>query len=201
MAADLMDRDRPAPRRGSDARRIRPNHQRSDHAARKMNEASGMHSHEHTRQPDGPSSASPSVALTGGSARVHPSHWAIAAALWMIAAALVFRSEPGGAGAGQTGAAYAQASSGAGLRGVYSFSAELAKGVYGVCMVDVDTMTLWCYEYSREQGGLRLAAARSWKYDRYLENFNAGDPPPDVVQKMVEDERAYRMQANAPVRP
>ncbi len=126
----------------------------------------------------------------------HPVFWIIAVCLVLIAGNLLTRKgglqglsllSPGAE-------AFAQPTTASGLRGVYSFSAELSKGVHGVYMVDVDTMTIWCYEYSKERGCLQLAAARSWKYDRYLENYNNCGVPPELVQKMVEDQRAYRIE-------
>jgi len=64
-----------------------------------------------------------------------------------------------------------------------------------VYVVDVDAMTLWAYEYLPQKSCLRLAAARTWRYDRYLENYNICDLPPDAVEKMIEDQRQYRMEA------
>jgi len=116
--------------------------------------------------------------------------WAIAGALVVIAWQQV-RSPAGG----PTGLAMAQPTAGSGLRGVYSFAAELGRERYGVYMVDVDTMTIWCYEYARDEGCLKLAAARSWKYDRYLENFNGCGIPPDKVKELLEDQRAYRSES------
>ena len=47
-------------------------------------------------------------------------------------------------------------------------------------MMDVDAATIWCYEYQDEKNCMRLAGARSWKYDRFLENYNVCDVPPDA---------------------
>ena len=81
---------------------------------------------------------------------------------------------------------------GGGSRGVFAFSGQLASGAFGVYMVDVDSMTIWCYEYQKERGCMRLAAARSWKYDRYLEQFNVCDITPADVERLIEDQRAYK---------
>lgn len=63
-------------------------------------------------------------------------------------------------------------------------------------MVDTDAMTIWAYEYLSQKGCLRLAGARSWRYDRYLENHNICDLPPEAVEKMVEEQRQYRLQSS-----
>ena len=121
--------------------------------------------------------------------------WVIAAALVVIATALVLRP----AGTMEPligGSALAQAVTSGGSRGVFAFSGQLSKGTYGVYMVDVDAMTIWTYEYLPQKGCLRLAAARTWRYDRYLENYNICDLPPDVVEQMIEDQRQYRLQAS-----
>ncbi len=122
----------------------------------------------------------------------HPVFWVIAAALTVIATTLVVRSDgfPGG------GVAWGQAVTGGGARGVFAFSGQLSKGVHGVYMVDVDAMTIWAYEYLPQKGCLRLAAARTWRYDRYLENHNICDLPPGIVEQMVEEQRQYRRQSS-----
>ncbi len=122
-------------------------------------------------------------------------YWLIAVALVVIATVLVVRP------AGDTrlmtaNRAFAQAVSSGGARGIFAFSGQLSKNTYGVYMVDVDAMTTWVYEYLPQKGCLRLAAARTWRYDRYLENYNLCDLPPDAVEQMVEEQRRYRLQSS-----
>jgi hypothetical protein len=66
----------------------------------------------------------------------------------------------------------------------------MTRNSYGLFMLDVDTGTVWCYEVASGAGNdgakqLRLVAARSWVYDRYLEEFNVGDPTPSAVEAIV----------------
>jgi hypothetical protein len=91
--------------------------------------------------------------------------------------------------------AHGQPVTSAGLRGVFAFSGQLTKNTYGVFMVDIDAMTTWAYEYDPQKKCLRLVAARTWRYDRYLENHNGCDLPPDVIEQMIEDQRQYRLQS------
>ena len=77
---------------------------------------------------------------------------------------------------------------------MFAFSGQLSKGTYGIYLVDVDAMTLWVYEYLPQAACLKLAAARTWRYDRYLENYNSCDLPPEVVEQMIEEQRKYRRQ-------
>ncbi len=121
----------------------------------------------------------------------HPVFWIMAVALVVIATTYVLRS---GASPG-IAPAFGQPVSSGGARGLFAFSGQLAKGTYGVYMVDVDAMTLWVYEYQPQKGCMRLAAARTWRYDRYLENYNICDLPPHDVEQMIEEQRQYRLQA------
>ncbi len=128
----------------------------------------------------------------------HPVFWVIAAALVVMATALASRSDrsAGGGTPAEGGVAWGQAVTGGGARGVFAFSGQLSRGTYGVYMVDVDAMTIWVYEYLPQKGCLRLAAARTWRYDRYLENHNICDLPPGIVERMVEEQRQYRRQSS-----
>ena len=125
--------------------------------------------------------------------------WVIASALVVIAVALVVHRD----GIPISGVAFGQGEpgSGGGARGVFAFSGQLSKGTYGVYVVDTDAMTMWVYEYLAQKGCLRLAAARTWRYDRYLENHNICDLPPEAVEQMIEEQRQSRRQANETLSP
>jgi hypothetical protein len=125
----------------------------------------------------------------------HPVFWIIAACLAVLTLRTVLPQ-----GGAIDPAAFAQTTAGAGARGVFAFSGEITKGVSGVWMVDTDTNTIWAYEYQAQKGCLRLAAARTWRYDRYLENFNGCDPPPDAVERMIEEQRQFRLDQADPDR-
>ena len=122
--------------------------------------------------------------------RPHPVYWVIAAALAVIALKLIVWPEqsPGVS-------AMAQPVMSGGSRGVFAFSGQLTKNTFGVYMVDGDAMTLWAYEILPQNGCLRLAAARTWRYDRYLEDHNGCDLPPGVIEKMIEQQRMIRRQS------
>lgn len=130
---------------------------------------------------------------------VHPAParavwWVIAVSLMVIATCLVLRLD-----ARLAPVAYGQSTSAAGARGVFAFTGQMSKNTFGLFMVDVDTATVWCYEFiGRDQGRLRFAAARSWRWDRYLEshNLDPDSPSPKEVEQMVELERAAKMQAS-----
>jgi hypothetical protein len=124
----------------------------------------------------------------------HPVFWVIATALVVIAVTLLVRTD--GIPIGHMAFGQGGPGTGAGARGVFAFSGQLSKGTYGVYLVDTDAMTMWVYEYLAQKGCLRLAAARTWRYDRYLENHNICDLPPEAVEQMIEEQRQNRKQAS-----
>lgn len=88
---------------------------------------------------------------------------------------------------------------GVGARGIYAFTGQLSSRSFGLFMMDVDSATVWCYEIDHGPHGgplLKLVAARSWMYDRYLEEFNVADPTPTKVRKLVELQRAAQRAAD-----
>lgn len=89
--------------------------------------------------------------------------------------------------------ALAQNAPSAGARGVYAFSGPVEANRYGLFMLDIEQGTVWCYEFDKDDTGtrkLRLSAARSWIYDRYLKNFNCSGFSPAQIQELVAQERA-----------
>lgn len=77
----------------------------------------------------------------------------------------------------------------AGARGVYAFTGQLADNRHGLFMMDVDNGTVWCYEYVPATRKLVLVAARTYRYDRYLEDFNNdAQTSPDVIQQRLRDQ-------------
>ncbi len=117
--------------------------------------------------------------------------WIIAVCLLVIASCLVLRPDPL-----VTSVATAQPVAASGARGIFAFTGQLSKTSYGVFMVDVDTSTIWCYEVDPEKPLLKFVAARSWKYDRYLEEFNIDpDTAPAIVEELVEQQRQRRLES------
>jgi len=113
--------------------------------------------------------------------------WVIVALLAVIAAALWTRP-PGSA----LPAAFAQNQPLVGARGIFAFTGPLERDQYGLFMLDVDQGTIWCYAFDTVGGTrkLRLVAARTWVYDRYLQDFNCAPPDFRTVQKLVSEQRA-----------
>jgi len=113
-------------------------------------------------------------------------YWVIAILLAVIATALWLR--PGGS---LISPAFAQGQPLAGARGIFAFTGPLDRDQYGLFMLDVDGGTIWCYGFERVGGArkLRLIAARTWIYDRYLQDFNCAPPDFRMVQELVRQQR------------
>jgi hypothetical protein len=126
--------------------------------------------------------------------------WVIAVLLAVIATALLGRWDAVSFSRAALGQSATPGSATiAGARGIYAFTGQLGQKNYGLFMVDVDSATLWCYEMARGRDNefqLQLVAARSWFYDRYLEEFNVAKPTPSEVQVMVRQQRGNAALAN-----
>ena len=109
--------------------------------------------------------------------------WIIAVLLAIIATALVVR----GTDAFAPPAAFGEPPM-AGARGVFAFTGQLDRNRYGLFMMDVDSSNLWCYEYVPTTRKLRLVAARSFRWDRYLEDYMNEEPFPATVQTMLKEQ-------------
>ena len=67
--------------------------------------------------------------------------------------------------------------------------AQLGPSAFGLYLMDVDSGTICVYKATPETSRFRLMAARSFKYDRFLEDFNNDTPRPKDVQKLADDQR------------
>ncbi len=122
----------------------------------------------------------------------HPVFWVIATLLAVIAVELGIRET----GRGVLPQALGQVDPRVGARGVYAFTGQLDKNTYGLFMLDVDTGTIWCYEFSGQGAKdrkMELVAGRLWIYDRYLENFNQDEPTPEQVADLIEQIREAKL--------
>jgi hypothetical protein len=119
----------------------------------------------------------------------------VATALYLNAALLLailvaMLSRPGGIGSGSflpaAFAAEGQAIAGGG--NLYLMPGQMSMSTFGCYVMDTDTQTLCAYQFYPGEKALRLVAARNFRHDRRLGNFNT-DPDPRDVEKWVELER------------
>lgn len=113
--------------------------------------------------------------------------WIIAILLAIIATALLVR--PGSSL--MVGSAHADTSM-LGARGIFAFTGQLGKDSYGLFMMDVDSSNVWCYQYQPGSRKLQLVAARSFLYDRYLEDYQNDAPSPLMTKQMLETQRQMK---------
>ncbi len=116
---------------------------------------------------------------------------------WLIAVLLAFIA--GGLWRGDRPAAplaLAQAPPMAGARGVYAFTGPIGRNRYGLFMLDIEQGTVWCYAIETIEGvpRLRLIAARTWIYDRYLRDYNSAPPDFRTVRDLVARQRELQTQ-------
>jgi hypothetical protein len=66
---------------------------------------------------------------------------------------------------------------------------QLGRESYGIAMVDPKRETVWLYEINTRgpaHSRLKLLAARSWHYDKLLEEYNSAEPKPKQVKDIIE---------------
>ena len=61
--------------------------------------------------------------------------------------------------------------------------------VWGCYLMDVDQQTLCAYQYLPGEKQLRLVAARNFKNDRKLGNYNTANPSPNEVRDLIDKEQ------------
>jgi len=101
--------------------------------------------------------------------------------------------------AGRSGApAQAQVTASGGGGNVFAIAGQLSRDVYGLYLVDLEHATICVYEYLPAGTGssrLRLMAARTFAFDRQLDEYNT-EPLPREIKTLVEQHR--RLQASRP---
>ncbi len=65
---------------------------------------------------------------------------------------------------------------------------QIGRDSYGIAMVDSTSEHMWVYEISKSGSNrrLRLIAARDWKFDKQLSQYNTSEPTPDQVKVLLE---------------
>jgi len=75
--------------------------------------------------------------------------------------------------------------------GVFIVPAQFSPNLFGVYLMDIDAQTIMAYRYLGDTNQLKLVAARNFRYDRKLGNYNTL-PPPMEIQGYVENEAQTR---------
>ena len=66
--------------------------------------------------------------------------------------------------------------------------AQIGPGQWGCYLLDVDSGTLCAYQYMPGERQIKFCAARDYRYDWKLRNYNCAQPTPEEVRELVEKE-------------
>lgn len=138
-----------------------------------------------------------------------PSKWlTLPAALWanafMLGVIAVVLAARGGGGGMRfpdvLPAAYAQQVPQpiAGGAGLFLMPAQFSSNTWGCYVMDVDTQTLVAYQFLPGEKQLRLIAARNFRFDRRLGNFNTSPPPTEVRDLLEKEQQTNRVNGAEP---
>jgi len=89
----------------------------------------------------------------------------------------------------------------AGNHDIHTVPVRLGRESYGIAMVDTTAQTIWLYRINNRGSShkrLELIAARSWKYDKLLQEFNSADPSPEQVKILLQGIKSSETGANEP---
>ena len=80
----------------------------------------------------------------------------------------------------------------AGGAGVFIMPGQVSDRTWGCFLLDVDSQTLCAYQFKGGKTQLELIAARNYKFDRRLANFNTTPAPRAIEQILQEEQKAIR---------
>ncbi|MGH7176421.1 MAG: hypothetical protein ACREJC_03485 [Tepidisphaeraceae bacterium] len=87
--------------------------------------------------------------------------------------------------------------------GLFIVPAQFSSNTYGCYLMDVDAQTLCAYQFMPADKQLRLVAARNFRWDRRLGNFNTTPAPIEIKDLGDKEQDAARIteSGNKPVSP
>jgi hypothetical protein len=115
--------------------------------------------------------------------------WVNAALLLALLVAVISRSEAQFPSVLPAAYAQNQLPIGGGA-GVFIVPAQFSVNTYGCYLMDIDAQTIVAYQFMPADRQLRLVAARHFRYDRRLHNYNTHRPTPNEVRALLEQEQA-----------
>ena len=81
----------------------------------------------------------------------------------------------------------------AGGAGLFLMPAQFSQNTWGCYVMDVDTQTLCAYQFMPGEKQLRLIAARNFRFDRRLGNYNTTPPPMEVKDLLDKEAQTNRV--------
>jgi hypothetical protein len=88
----------------------------------------------------------------------------------------------------------------AGGAGVFVMPAQFSSNTWGCYLLDADAQTLCAYQYYPGDKQMRFIAARNFRFDRRLANYNTAPAPQEIEELVKKDQEAARGR-NAPASP
>lgn len=82
----------------------------------------------------------------------------------------------------------------AGGAGLFLMPAQFSSNTWGCYVMDVDSQTLCAYQFLPGDKQLRLIAARNFRFDRRLGNFNTSPTPNDVKDLLEKEQQTGRVE-------
>jgi hypothetical protein len=113
--------------------------------------------------------------------------WVNAGLLAVIAVALLTRGRDVSLNAPAFGQFQSPIAGGA---GVFIMPGQFSRDTFGCYLMDVDAQTLCVYGWDATDRKLKLLAARSFRYDRQLADYNTENPSPAEVRELIQRESA-----------
>lgn len=81
----------------------------------------------------------------------------------------------------------------AGGAGLFLMPGQFSQNTWGCYVMDVDSQTLCAYQFFPGEKQLRLIAARNFRYDRRLANYNTTPAPMDVKDLLDKEAQTQRV--------
>lgn len=73
--------------------------------------------------------------------------------------------------------------------GVFVVAGQISHETYGLYLVDYEKHTICVYQYHPKDRKLRLMAARTYRFDVQLDEYNTSEPLPRDVKNLVEQHK------------
>jgi hypothetical protein len=127
-------------------------------------------------------------------ARASAVRWLVVVLLGAMAAFLVFQAAATNSSAGGT------PTGGAEGRNVFAIAGQVTSDTYGLYLVDPQSGTICLYQFLPDSRRLRLLAARTFIYDRMLDEYNT-EPLPREIKTLVERQRRLETTTAPTTRP
>ncbi len=123
-----------------------------------------------------------------------PRKWLAVGLLALAAACLLVGIGMQGAAADEPPGAVGEGAAGS----IVVVAGQITKDTYGLYLVDREHGTICMYEWLPRTRKLRLAAARTYLFDRLLEDYNSDEPSPRDVKKLVAQQKRLGDAPGAP---